>query len=428
MPRVNVLLESKISTTSRVRQLEAMFDVPPARKSSVRIKGNLPLSKQPWNVGLIVGPSGAGKSTVARQLWNDAVSPPLDWPGQSVIDDFGAACSADKSASAPVGKGQDPHGAEPDAPGKKAPSPAADLSIERIAVVCQAVGFNTIPAWLRPYSVLSTGEKFRVELARRLLELPDPIVVDEFTSVVDRQVAKIGAHAVQKYVRKHDRQFVAVTCHYDVLEWLQPDWVFEPATGDFQWRCLQPRPELTGTIARVDHAAWRLFRPYHYMSADLNRAARCYCLFVDGQPASFVAIIHRPHAKVRNIKAISRAVTLPDWQGLGLIFRLQNRVAAAYRALGFRVHHNPAHPAFIRSLDQSDQWALVRRSGGNMIRTGRTSTTYRNKNPGKWGPGGYTDSEKRSAGPTQGMRPCATFRYVGPALDLDEARQLTGAA
>ena len=40
--------------------------------------------------------------------------------------------------------------------------------------------------------------------------------MDEFTSVVDRQVAQIGAHAIQKYVRKHGRQFVAVSCHYDI--------------------------------------------------------------------------------------------------------------------------------------------------------------------------------------------------------------------
>jgi hypothetical protein len=75
--------------------------------------------------------------------------------------------------------------------------------MDEIASTCQAVGFNTIPAWLRPYDVLSTGERFRVELARRMIEAPTdrPLLVDEFSSVVDRQVAKIGAHAVQKWVR-----------------------------------------------------------------------------------------------------------------------------------------------------------------------------------------------------------------------------------
>lgn len=61
----------------------------------------------------------------------------------------------------------------------------------------------------------------------------DPIVVDEFTSVVDRRVGKICAHAVQKYVRRNERRFVAATCHEDVLEWLQPDWALRTANMTF---------------------------------------------------------------------------------------------------------------------------------------------------------------------------------------------------
>jgi hypothetical protein len=120
-------------------------------------------------------------------------------------------------------------------------------------------------------TVLSNGEKFRVDLARRLLEGGELVACDEFTSVVDRQVAKIGAHAVQKFIRRADRRFVAATCHHDVNgtapsrlfpqclpvagaileEWLQPDWVLEPATMQFRWRSLQRRPALNCTIRRA---------------------------------------------------------------------------------------------------------------------------------------------------------------------------------
>lgn len=162
MPSVDVVVESELSNSSRVRQLEAMFDVPPSEKCRLSWKGEIPIEGQPWNVGLIVGPSGAGKSTIARNCFGEHVD--FDWPGKSVIDDF-----------------------------------RKESSVADIATICQAVGFNTIPAWLRPYRVLSTGERFRVDLARRLLELPDPIICDEFTSVVDRQIAQIGAHAVQKF-------------------------------------------------------------------------------------------------------------------------------------------------------------------------------------------------------------------------------------
>jgi ABC-type ATPase with predicted acetyltransferase domain len=207
MPKLDFTIATDLSNSPRVRQLAAMFDVPMAEKATLRFQGDLPIDDRPWTVGLIVGASGAGKSSVMRHVWGEP--PALRWESKSVIDDF------DRS-----------------------------LSMEQICSVCQAVGFNTVPAWMRPYKVLSNGERFRVELARRMLETPAdrPIVVDEFTSVVDRQVAKIGAHAVQKWVRKNNRRFVAVTCHYDVIEWLQPDWILEPATMGFARREPADRP------------------------------------------------------------------------------------------------------------------------------------------------------------------------------------------
>lgn len=69
----------------------------------------------------------------------------------------------------------------------------------------------------------------RVDLARALLE-NDFIVFDEFTSVVDRQVAQTASIALNKTIKKLNKQFIAVTCHYDILDWLQPDWVFDTNT------------------------------------------------------------------------------------------------------------------------------------------------------------------------------------------------------
>jgi len=42
---------------------------------------------------------------------------------------------------------------------------------------------------------------------------------------------------------------------------------------------------------------------------------------------------------------MSRLVTLPDYQGLGLAFALADRRGAAYKALGRQFHAYPAHPA-----------------------------------------------------------------------------------
>ena len=69
----------------------------------------------------------------------------------------------------------------------------------------------------------------RVDLARALLE-KNFVVFDEFTSVVDRQVAQTACLAIQKAVKRANKKFIAVSCHYDILDWLQPDWVFDTNT------------------------------------------------------------------------------------------------------------------------------------------------------------------------------------------------------
>lgn len=346
-----------------------MFDVPPQDKARLEWSVEVPAISDSWSVGLIVGPSGSGKSSVMRKVYGEV--PRLAWSAASVVDDF-----------------------------------ARSLTVQQVTDACSAVGFNTIPAWLRPFGVLSNGERFRVDLARRLLELPDPIVVDEFTSVVDRQVAQVGSHAVQKFARRSGRKFVAVTCHYDVIEWLQPDWVLDMATRQLTRRLLQRRPSIDCVVGRVPYAAWRMFAPFHYLTGDLHKSARCFGLWANGRLAAFAGMLHRPHPKVDDIMGCSRLVTLPDWQGLGLAFALIDKVGAAYKAIGKRAHTYPAHPALTRAFDRSPLWRLE-------------------KAPGKYGSAiGASTSAKSS----QRQRPCAVFEYVGPAMDRGAAERLIQAA
>jgi ABC-type Mn2+/Zn2+ transport system ATPase subunit len=366
MPKFDIVVESPISKSVRAAQVSSMFDVPPQDTARLEWHGSLPIEERPWNVGLIVGPSGCGKSTILREVFGR--TPTLKWNAASVIDDF-----------------------------------AKTSSVEDIAGVCQAVGFNTIPAWLRPRAVLSNGEQFRVELARRLLEGGQRVVMDEFTSVVDRRVAQIGSHAVQKWTRNHDRQFVAATCHYDLEDWLQPDWILEPATMTFRWRAVQRRPSINCEIRHAQYEAWHLFARFHYLTAELHKAAQCYVLSVDGSPAALAAVLFRPHETAAHIYGMSRLVTLPDFQGLGLAFALCDTVASAYKACGARYRSYPAHPALIRSFDRSPMWALVLKPGmrGNNRKTGTTGNF--------------------------GGRPSAIFEYCGPAMeDHRRARSLLG--
>jgi len=343
-----------------------MFDVPRKTQSVVEWHGELPIEDFDWSVGLIVGPSGSGKSSILENHFGKVKE--LHWGAASVIDDF-----------------------------------AKSKSMVDISQVCRAVGFNTIPSWLRPYAVLSNGERFRVDLARRLIECEGDIVVDEFTSVVDRQVGQIASHAVQKYVRKQKRRFVAASCHYDIVDWLQPDWIFEPTTMTFQRRALQRRPELQITICRVPYSTWNIFAPYHYMSADLNKAARCFALFVNDRLAAFSAILHLPISRGKSNQPmfrISRVVTLPDWQGLGLAPLLDDTLGGVYKALGYRLRAYPAHPSFIAVRSKSQSWQLVK------------------------APGVFKARNQSGMTGMMGGRPCAIFEYIGPAAARKIAEQL----
>ena len=73
----------------------------------------------------------------------------------------------------------------------------------------------------------------RVDIARALCLEQSLVVFDEFTSVVDREIAKVSAYAISKAVRRSKKKFIAVTCHYDVVDWLEPDWVFCTDTMEF---------------------------------------------------------------------------------------------------------------------------------------------------------------------------------------------------
>jgi ABC-type lipoprotein export system ATPase subunit len=325
-----ITLTTNIERTPRVMQIEGMFDIDAAAKSTTVIPMNLPdLSEREWNVGLIVGPSGAGKSTVARELFNKQMiaQDTLKWShDKSLIDDF-----------------------------------PKDMRIQDVTTLLSSVGFSSPPSWLRPFSALSNGEQFRVSMARLLAEQRDLAVVDEFTSVVDRTVAQIGSYAIAKTVRKRNQKLVAVTCHYDVEEWLTPDWTYQPATGEFSWGSVQPRPQVELKFARVTHEAWKYFSRHHYLDHNVSKAAKFIVGFVADRPAVLIAVLYQPHPSTNNLYRVSRIVVLPDFQGLGVGNIALDMVGGAHVANGNRLNIVTSHPALIRSLNKGGTWKMMRK-------------------------------------------------------------------
>jgi hypothetical protein len=69
---------------------------------------------------------------------------------------------------------------------------------------------------------------------------------------VDREIAKVSAFAINKAVRRSIKKFIAVTCHYDVVDWLDPDWVFCTDTMEFSRKKEQCRPLISKFIGAAN--------------------------------------------------------------------------------------------------------------------------------------------------------------------------------
>jgi GNAT superfamily N-acetyltransferase len=69
-------------------------------------------------------------------------------------------------------------------------------------------------------------------------------------------------------------------------------------------------------------------------------------------------------------KRISRLVTLPDYQGLGIGMRLAERVCEDQSSRGFRLSIATSHPAVIGYCNSSPQWRPlgIKRLGGTWQR------------------------------------------------------------
>jgi ABC-type lipoprotein export system ATPase subunit len=372
MSGINIVRQSDVIKTPRVMQLEGIFDVPPSEKSIENWTVNLELPEQ-WNIGLIVGASGSGKTTIARELFGNNVVNGFEWSkDKSILDDF-----------------------------------PKDMSIKDICDLLSSVGFSSPPSWLRSFHVLSNGEQFRVNMARTLAEQKEISVVDEFTSVVDRTVAKIGSAAIAKTVRRRNQKFIAVSCHYDIAEWLEPDWIYQPATDELSVGRSLRRPEIHLEIKRVHSSAWQLFRKHHYLNTSLNTSAVCFCAFWDEIPVAFTAILHFPHPIRKNTKREHRTVCLPDYQGIGIGNAMSAYIGSLCKGLGYSFISQTSHPAMIRARAKSKLWRMIAKPNRTSKSMPKTESLV-----------------ARHALPVITTRIRATFEYIGSALSKDEAEKI----
>ena len=266
-----------------------------------------------FGIGMIVGASGTGKSSLLRKFGEPM---PAVWGRGSIASHFSSAVEAN----------------------------------ERFA----AAGLMSVPEWVKPYHVLSNGQQFRANLAR---SIRDGAVIDEFTSVIDRNVAKAASTSMSRYVRKNNiRRVVLATVHRDILEYVEPDWIIDTDRGEWTNGRWLHRPQLVLDVYPASNDLWGYFAPYHYLSEKLNKASRNYVAVWEGQLVGYVAVLSYPSGTVKNSFREHRLVIHPDYQGFGMGPRLSEIVAQHYIDNGKRYFSKTSHPRLGGYRDQSPLW------------------------------------------------------------------------
>lgn len=328
MQTYELTLKSDVSKTFRCKKAANSLDIDVDKKAIHHFKVDADITTD-FNIGLIVGASGSGKTTITKSIFGeDCFNEVLDL-SKPVIDQF-----------------------------------PKDFSYDECADMLSGVGLTAVLCWIRPAYTLSNGQRARAEIALQLARPEnDVIVIDEWTSVVDRTVAKVMSHCIQKHAKRKNKQIILCSCHYDVEEWLQPDWVIDCNKQSYQdWRGVRrERTErLQFDVKEIGRETWKYFSKYHYLSDKLAGSKMfLYGLFHNNEQIGFIAFNNYvPHKKnTKMIMHANRIVIHPDYAGMGLGIMMTNAAAKIMeqkRIYDIRCKFSST-PIF-RAMDKSAEW------------------------------------------------------------------------
>ena len=324
---MKIELSNKIVKDRYTQYVCESFDIQNSEESKITIEANLNSIPKDFNIGVVYGGSGSGKTSILKHYFKKPIDESYFDNDKALISNFDWL---------------DPDGA---------------------TQLLSSMGLSSIPTWLRPYRVLSNGEQYRANLAYIVGKATqnEVILIDEYTSVVDRDVAKAMSNALQKYIRRSNKKIVLASCHFDIMEWLQPDWIYSPQKGRLEIATrLRQRPKIRLQIFRCRYETWNLFKQHHYLTEDLNKASKNFIILYNDKPVCFVAILPMPSGTIKNAYRISRIVVLPDFQGLGIGIKILNIFGSMYKADNKSLYIKTGNPSLFSGMSRNiNNWKLI---------------------------------------------------------------------
>jgi len=323
---MNITLTSKIQNDKYTNYVYDTFDIQNREETSVSIPMNLDgLNSFDWNIGVIYGGSGCGKSTILNTL--GGVKEIEFDKDKALISNFDW------------------------------------LAPEQASRVLTSIGLSSVPTWLRPFHLLSNGEQYRASLAYTIAKANDGdiILIDEYTSVVDRDVAKAMSFALQKYIRRENKKIILASCHFDIMEWVMPDWIYTPLKGGGLERpdyLRLGRPEISLQVSRVEPQTFDFFKKHHYLTESVNRTYT-FLLFEWNNKPIAINVIGRHLGKNGGFKVFreSRIVVHPDYQGMGIGSKISEFCGGILKSIGGKFYTKTINPALgIYRNNHTDNW------------------------------------------------------------------------
>jgi ABC-type lipoprotein export system ATPase subunit len=319
---MKINLTHKINNDKYTEYVYEAFDIQNQNESNVIVEANLEHLPKDWNIGVVYGGSGTGKTTILKNYFKKEMDKSYFDNSKSLISNFDW------------------------------------LEPKDATFLLSAMGLSSVPTWLRPFNTLSNGEQYRANLAYIVgsAKENEVILIDEYTSVVDRDVAKAMSNALQKYIRRTNKKIVLASCHFDIMEWLQPDWIYSPSKGRLEIAPSLRQPKIELQIVRCRYETWNLFKQHHYLTEDLNKAANNYLVLWNFQPIGFVGVLPFPGVGDEKTRRISRIVVLPDFQGLGLGKSILNYISSLYAKNESTMYIRTMSPALGLALAKDSNW------------------------------------------------------------------------
>jgi ABC-type ATPase with predicted acetyltransferase domain len=269
----------------------------------------------PNDIVYITGDSGSGKSVLLRSIRADL--------GDEAIDLSEVAVDSDKPLIETVG-----------------------ATVEEGLELLSKVGLNDAFLFLRTYSQLSDGQKYRYRIAKLIESGKQWWLMDEFAACLDRDTAKIIAYNLQKIARQQEKAVIAATTHSDLQEDLKPSVLVRKRFGEeIQINYYPNEPAAECSLIqemRVEEGTredWQKLCSFHYRGHKFAVARKIFRLMRKDELCGVIVYSYPPPACYgrrlvlprmpiqelnKKLSIINRVVIHPKYRAIGLGAKLIN--------------------------------------------------------------------------------------------------------